>query len=291
MYKTGIGSYLFRSNAYKDLLHKKKYLTTYYASRAQTQIFADLQTFTLFVGHAKSGGTMIGALLDAHPNVILADELDVFKYMDDGFSEEQIFHLLLKNSRREFLKGRVTARRLVPYSFSVPGQWQGRYSQLQVIGVSRAGPTTGQLGTNPRLLDRLRAMMPTMKVKIIHVIRNPFDPISLMMIRGKRSYDNAIGHYFAYCDTLAGLQQQLDSVTMFSVRHESFVRNPGTKLAEVCHFLGLEVVDDYLNECAAIINPEPERSRQLIDWDSDHIRIVEDRLAQYDFLQGYSFDS
>ncbi len=68
---------------------------------------------------------MIGALLDAHPNVILADEIDVFEYMDDGFSKEQIYHLLLKNSHREFLKGRVTARRLVPYSFSVPGQWQG----------------------------------------------------------------------------------------------------------------------------------------------------------------------
>jgi hypothetical protein len=289
--KSGIGSHLFRSNAYRELLRKKRHLTSYYASRAQGQLFADLQTFSIFVGHAKSGGTMIGALLDAHPNVILADEIDVFEYMDDGFSKEQIYHLLLKNSRREFLKGRVTARRLVPYSFSVPGQWQGRYSRLQVIGVSRAGPMTGQLGANASLLDRLGAMMPAVKVKIVHVIRNPFDPISLMMIRGQRSHDNAIEYYFDYCDTLVQLRKQLDSSDMIPVRYESFVRKPEMKLAEICRFLDLEVVDSYLKDCAAIINLEPERSRQLTNWDPALIGIVEKRLAQYDFLQGYSFDN
>ncbi len=150
---------------------------------------------------------------------------------------------------------------------------------------------TGQLGANARLLDRLGAMMPAVKVKIVHVIRNPFDPISLMMIRGQRSHDNAIEYYFDYCDTLVQLRKQLDSSDMIPVRYESFVRKPEMKLAEICRFLDLEVVDSYLKACAAIINLEPERSRQLINWDPALIGIVEKRLAQYDFLQGYSFDN
>jgi hypothetical protein len=244
----------------------------------------------MFIGHTKSGGTLIGSLLDAHPNVILADEADVLAYMENGFSRHQIYHILLKISRREVLKGRVTARRLKPYSFKVPGQWQGRYSKLQVIGDSRAGLTTQKFGRDPDLLrQKLHKLIPDVDIKLIQVIRNPYDPISQMMIRGKRSFQNAQERYFANCEILIELRKQMNSSTLLAVKYEEFIRQPESNLIRICNFLGIDACDDYVDACTNILYESPEQSRHLVRWEPEWIDAVQSKIDRFDFLEGYTF--
>jgi hypothetical protein len=238
----------------------------------------------------KSGGSMIGSLLDAHPNAILADEVYALRYIQSGFRRDQIFHILLRASQKELLKGRVTARRLTPYSWLVPNQWQGRFTSLQVMGDSTTGSSTQQLVEIPNLLEKLRKVMRPVNLRFIHVIRNPYDPISIMMVRGKRSFENASEHYFASCKMLLELRSQLSASELFSIRYEDFVHRPERNLADICIFLGLEVTADYLKSCTGILNKSPERSRSLVNWEPDWINQVKSRMSQYDFLAGYSFE-
>lgn len=289
--KYGPGSKFFQSRAYRKVDLARRYLTTYYKSRQAPTLFQDVRTFCMFIGHAKSGSSLIGSLLDAHPNVILADEADVLHYVSNGFSRDQIFHILLKGSRREAMKGRVTARRLGPYSFQVPGQWQGRYSQLQVIGDSRAGPSTGKFGREPGLRQQLQAAMGEVEVKLIHVIRNPYDPISLMMIRGKRTVQNAIDHYFSYCETLTELRSTMDSSTLIAVKYEDLIHQPELNLLKICNFLGIAATAEYRTACINILAKSPARSRQLVAWEPRWIEVVKQKIAQVDFLAGYSYEN
>jgi len=289
--KWGVGAKFFRSRAIQKAALARRFVITYYQSRLNPQLFQDVNTFCMFIGHAKSGGTMIGSLLDAHANMIFADETEVLGHVRSGFSQEQIYHLLLKGSRREALKGRVTARRVKPYSFAVAGQWQSRYEKLQVIGHSKAGPSTGKLSRSPTLLEELRKVMAGVNVKIIQVIRNPYDPISYMMIRGKRSFTNAIDHYFNYCNTLTTLQEQLDDSTLLAVKYDVFVRNPQEQLGAICQFLGLEAEVDYLEACASILYASPERNRDMVAWDEKSIEIVQNKIDQVEFLAGYTFEN
>jgi hypothetical protein len=238
----------------------------------------------------KSGGSMIGSLLDAHPNVILADEVYALRYLQAGFNREQIFHILLRASQKEFLKGRVTARRLTPYSWLVPGQWQGRFTSLRVIGDSTTGASTQQLTEIPNLLEKLRKVMKSVNLRFVHVIRNPYDPISIMMMRGKRTFENASEHYFASCKMLLELHNQLSASELFPVRYEDFVGKPEKNLAEICKFLGLEATPEYLNACASILHKSPERSRHLVKWEPEWVEHVKSKMAPYDFLAGYSFE-
>lgn len=233
---------------------------------------------------------MIGSLLDAHPNVILADEVGALEYVSEGFNRDQIFHLLLKGSRREHLKGRVTARRLTPYSYLVPDQWQGRYSTLRVIGDGTVGSSTKRFAKDPHLLQQLQSMMEAVNVKFIQVIRNPYDPISVMMVRGKRTFENAIEQYFTNCETLVEMRRRLDSSNLCAVRYEEFVQNLEPGLAQICRYLGVEPSDEYLNACRSIIHKAPHQNRQMVDWDARWIRVVRDKIEQFDFLQGYSFE-
>lgn len=281
---------LFRSQAFQDLDVWRNRILSRNAVRDHPDLFRSVRTFCFFVGHNKSGTSMLGGLLDAHRSVILADEIDALRYIEAGFSREQIFYLLLKGSRAEARKGRVTARRLQPYSYHVPGQWQGQSPAPLVVGDSRSGTSTRRLGTHPELLDTARALMSEVDVKLIQVIRNPFDPISLMMIRGGRSFQDSIDHYFTSCEILVGIRRHAGT-SLLPMRFERMVADPERGLRDLCGFLGIEAEPGYLASCASIIRPALDRGRELIDWTQPWISQVEQRSSAFDFLDGYAYDS
>lgn len=285
-----VGGKIFASKPYQQLLRKKNYLSTKIACARYPELFADVQTFVFFIGHNKSGTSMIGSLLDAHPNAIVSDEVGAIHYFSHGFNREQVYHLLLRGSRRELMKGRVTARRLTPYSYLVPGQWQGRYKQLTVIGDGRAGSTTSLLSKQPGLLGQLSEILDGTKMRVIQSIRNPFDVISVMMTRGNRSFENSISHFFNSCDALMNLRNKLDSSSLFPVYHEKFVQSPGEQLKQLVGFLGLDPDESYIDACRSIIHDTPVVHRNLVDWNDELIDAVQQRINQYDFLRGYRFD-
>jgi hypothetical protein len=84
----------------------------------------------VFIGYPRSGHTLVGFLLDAHPNVIVASQTSALRYFRHGFSAQQTFHVLVENSRQVAQTGREQRR----YSYDVPNQWQDRFDQLKVIG-------------------------------------------------------------------------------------------------------------------------------------------------------------
>ena len=288
--KKGPGAVIFRSKGYRRLLMLRHFISSYYSAVTLPARFMDVRIYCMFIGHNKSGVSMIGSLLDAHPDAILSDEADALEYVQAGFSRDQIFHILLRQSYREARKGRITARRLQPYSYQVPDQWQGRYRTLRVIGDSTAGSSTRSFASQPDLLKRLKNTMRGTDLKFIQVIRNPYDPISAMMVRSGRSFENAIETYFSYCETLSTMRKQLEPSQLLSLRYEDFVRDAKTRLTEICQFLGLQTEPDYLNACAGILHDTPETSRQWVQWDSGHINRVAAEIDRYEFLHGYSFE-
>lgn len=288
--KQGPGRVVFRSRAFRHAKVARDRALSQHALRRLPGLFDGVRTYCVFVGHNKSGTSMLGGLLDAHPNVVLSDECDALRYVEGGFGREQIFYMLLRGARAEARKGRVTARRLQPYSYAVPGRWQGRVQEPLVVGDGTTGTTTRRLGADPALLDRLVGVMDGVDVRLIHVIRNPFDPISVMMVRGRRSFRNAIDHYFAACCTLVDIRERVVPERLLPVRYEAFVSDPVHGLSEVCRFLGVQPNPGYLEACARIIRRRPDRSRSLVEWTDPWIEEVERRMSEFDFLGGYSYE-
>ena len=260
---------------------------TKYASRRDPRRFSQVEVLCVFIGHVKSGGSLVGSMIDAHPEALVSDEVDLFRYLDAGFHRQQLCHLVEKGSRREAMKGRVTARRLEPYSLEVPGSFQGRADRVRVLGDVRAGPTTRRLGAHPELIERMdRVMAPTLP-KYIHVIRNPFDPISAMVRRGQRSFDNAIQDYAEQCHRLSELRTRLPPERLLAVRYEAFAKDPATELARVCAFLGLSTSAAYLDGCADVIQSDRLGERYSLDWSAEAIAAVVALIESVPFLSGY----
>ena len=254
--------------------------------------FAGVTTYCLFVGHGRSGHSIVGAMLDAHPDIVLSDELDALQYVELGFTRDQVFSLSdqvaahqARSLRRKSGRGGQT------YSYHVPGQWQGRTVRPQVVGDSRAATTVKRLARSPSLLGRLRARMPGIQLRFVQVVRNPFDTIATMMLRTGRSFESAFAEYFSNWDAVDALKRRLRAEEFLVVGHEALLEDPRTELRRICAFLGVRCEDEYLEACAAILYPTPSRSRDLFQWTPEQRAMVAGRLDGIADLRGYSFDA
>jgi len=267
------------------------YIESNRLARLHPDLFGDVQTYCLFLGHARSGGSLAGALLDAHPNAVIADEVDVFQYLRAGFSKGQIFHILLARSRQQAEKGHTKpGQDQKNYSYAVPGQWQGRYDRLEVIGNRKAGISTQRIGRDPALFDLLQEVLGAIQLKVVVVLRNPYDTISTMNIRSGRELTNGLQQYFANCQTIQEIQSKLPAERQFVVRHEELLSNPDGSLLQLCRFLNLKEDDAYLRACAAILYKSPAASRHKVKWKEEDVFFVKKHIDKYAFLNGYSYE-
>ena len=93
---------LKRTKTYEKLFkwqnNLKRYVPSYFDGKQRHKNFDDIKTYCLFIGHARSGHSFFGAMLDAHPNMVIADEVDSLSYLDSGFGRDQIYSLIMSSS-------------------------------------------------------------------------------------------------------------------------------------------------------------------------------------------------
>src|SRR4051812_27120158 len=82
------------------LMVAQAYLTSYCRGRKNRKLFDGVRKYCMFIGYPRSGHSLIGSLLDAHSNAIIAHELDALKFIGAGCDKNQLYQLLLDNSRR-----------------------------------------------------------------------------------------------------------------------------------------------------------------------------------------------
>lgn len=254
--------------------------------REDAKAFEDVETFCMFIGYPRSGHSLVGSLLDAHPNAVIAHELNILECVEKGFDRGRIFRLVLENSRRVARSGREWEG----YSYKVPNQWQGRFKRLQVIGDKKGGATTRILSSTPRILRRLAEIIDT-DVKFIHVVRNPYDNISTMFkhSRHNRSLRSVIEDYLSMCATNSKIREWVEGDSVFDLRHEALVEAPEELLGDLCGFLGLERKEDYLEDCASLVFDTPRKTRYDVEWDASTIAAVQEGVDRHEFLRGYSY--
>ena len=253
--------------------------------------FADLESFCFFIGYARSGHTLVGSLLDAHPEAVIAHELDAVNCVRHHLTRGQLFALLLERDLKFGSMGWTWSG----YQYEVPGQYQGRYERIRVIGDKRGDHAAHEIARWPDVLDRIRRVV-KVPIRVIHVTRNPFDNVATASRKnGYRpssisNVTKAVDWYERSCKSVAQVRAMLDPSELLDIRYESFITEPAASLAEVCRFVGLEPGPAYLEACAGVIWPSPSRTRDGVEWTDEERRGVERIIDRYDVLSSYSFD-
>lgn len=255
-------------------------------SRRNAALFEGVEAYCTFVGHPRSGHTIVGALLDGHPETLIGFETHAAQLVWARFGRDRTFQMILDSVEAQG-EGRWVSGE---YSYRVPELSQGRVERLRVIGDNQAEGTTLRIAAAPGILDRTRRLAPALRV--LHVVRDPLDNITTMArrARGRRAGDlrHAAERYFHLCDTVTWIRGALAPGEIRTVHHGDFVANAAAELGGICQWLDLEADESYLSACAGIVYSSPHRSRDKLPWPADLEGEVRARAARYAFLERYA---
>lgn len=263
-----------------------------YLFRREKDAFTAVEQFCIFAGYPRSGHSLVGALMDAHPEIIISHELDALGKLTKGFNYRQIWAMILENSRKYARKGRKWSG----YSYVVKKQYQGRFTKLRVIGDKKGSRTTLLLNERFNLIEKLKEEMPV-PVRIIHVVRNPFDNI---VTRARKGNDvqreitpvgirNNISRHFAQ----AAVNHRIISESgchVLTIRHEELISSPRAVLIQICDFLELEAPAPWLRACAEIVFEKPHKTRFDFDYPKEMIDEINEQMGMFPFFDGYSYN-
>lgn len=245
----------------------------------------EVETACLFIGHARSGHSVIASCIDAHPDAAMAHRFDAVKLLEAGYPEREVFCHLLKNAERLAATGRI----LTNYSYAIPGQWQGRVRRLRLIGDQEGHWTSRRLGGNlPFARELLRREHP--RYRLVYVIRNPYDNITTWARRSRTSLDYNIERYFNLCAHVREVAAVAPPGALIELRHEDFLADPKQTLSELLSALGLEFDAAFLGDCASIVYPRAHRSRTTLAWSAAQIQTVRARIDDFEHLAGYRYE-
>lgn len=262
-------------------------------TQAEDGAFADVTAWCMFVGHPRSGHSLVGSLLNAHPEVVISHELDALRLVAARVERRFLFEQVLAMERR-FAEGK---RRSGEYNLTVPGQWQGRSQRLRVIGDKKGDYSSVRLLRRPELFDQLRQLV-EVPVQVVHVVRNPLDNIATMFRKGDASHSDrarrssladAVADYFSLCEVCLRLMAATPG-RFLSVHLEALIEQPGSTLEALCAHLGVSCSQEYQEACAGILFPSPRRSRDTAPWTPELIREVEERSRRFGFLSRYRLE-
>ena len=246
--------------------------------------FDEVETYAMFVGHPRSGHTLVKALLNAHDQIVIGQEANILKYVSLGFNRWMLYSMILASDQYFHGAGRTWDQ----YGYQIPNQWQGKYRQLRLIGDKKAGRSTYLIGKNPDLLNRLQRTV-NVPIKLFFVVRNPFDNIATISRKHGYSLSESIDLYLRLCRNVVDLHAAYPDIPMITVYLEKLIENPQDELQRMLEFVGLKSDAAYLSDCARIVFSSPNLSRNQVDWPTDLIKRVEAGVQDFDFLQGYSF--
>ena len=244
--------------------------------------FKELKYFLLIVGSSRSGSTLVGAIIDAHPCAIIANETRASAVFWNGLGRQAILQEILINSDQNRAAGNLSEG----YSYAIKGISLKQNQAITVMGDKVWNPATLLMHGDYSLLPRIEQLI-GVPVKIIHAIRNPFDVIATMHTRSGAAVSDRIRWHFMHCDAMSAIRNRWRRPHSMDIHHEDLIESPDNVITALCDFLELNPDPEYITACKDRIFSKPKKTRSDIIWNNKDKANITVRMSQHDFLSRY----
>ncbi len=278
------------------------------------EVIDGVEKFVFFIGWPRSGHSIVGSLMDAHPNVVIANEWAIFRQLmrnNTKATKDAIFNTLYKKSAYDFNVIRATRKK--GYTLGIEGYWQGKFTTLKVIGDKKGEDAVGGYSQSPenftKLYRHISADVLQIPVRVMQVIRNPYDMIATQVIyrhfnspewktnASVYTEDNKckvhrshVSEVIRTAHTIQKIRKDLN-LTVLEIHSADLVRKPRQTMERICQFLNVECYEEYLDKCVEKVFGKVSITRNLVEWTSDLLAKVENAIKDYSFFQRYTFYS
>jgi hypothetical protein len=240
-----------------------------------------MKYFLMFMGYPRSGHTLAAAILNANPNVMCSNQLNLLSNLDN-FSLDYIKSYSIRNETWKATTQIV----------HVPKQ------EITVIGDKTGHRNTLNIGNNPLLLGKFKQMI-GVPIKWIHVVRNPFDNLATW---GKLEYEVklrknikttqheelniVINEYRILNNTITKLRRSEDVLT---VNHEYLITRMHNTLEEMANFLEISFDPIWRDNVRSTVWKKPRLTRNKVTWTHAQKKAVNQIIERCPWLDGYHF--
>lgn len=244
----------------------------------------------LFLSPPRSGHSLLGALLDAHPDAAIGHELDALLFLRWGWRLAEVLPLMERSARW------AAGQQQLPGGYGYQLAGQGQVRQPLLVGDKHGEATLVELGRRPWLWQRLDQGSPV-PLHWLRAVRHPLDNIATIALQittiapgvvppGGTALQRAEAYYFQLIDWMVIDRGQ--QPLLLDVRHEQLLAEPERQLRRLASFLGLEPEPSWLGRCLGILRPEPHLSRHKVHWEAGQQERILRRSQAYAFLEPYT---
>ena len=223
-----------------------------------------VHSFVIFVGHAHSGHSIIGALLDAHPEVAISNEMNVPKLiLDHDLNEETLQKLVLSHTLNHSLWVNTG------YKYHVENAYQGKTRFPKVLGDKKGGGSTRIIRNNPWVLDRLHEIFAD-KLKFINVVRNPKDNIAAFAHYwgDTEVTQKHVDRYLENLETTTEIEKRFPN-HFFRLEHSDFIENPVNEYMKILHFFFFIADMNQVTNWLSLVRKKENKRSETIIWRKD----------------------
>jgi hypothetical protein len=234
--------------------------------------FDRVQRFCFFIAPGRSGHSIVGHLLTAHPEVLISDELNALEFLRRGFSASQVYGMIyFRNSRSEG-RGRPKSG----YDYRVKGTAQGDLDKHPlVIGDAKGSATSKLLADDESLVDRVRAAV-GVPLRVFVQVRHPFDILATKLRRKECDLPSGVNQIKKIAEAMEKAAAQLDDDEKLFQTHEELIADPKAQFEKLFRFIDVEPLPEIVDACAGRIWEKPHQTRKSISWqDGEEERLVE----------------
>ena len=287
------------------------------------QVINGVKKMVMFVGNGRSGSSITGSLMDAHPHVIIPHQCGIFKNLpkltkasslNNKSLKENLFNTLYAQSKDDAIHFRKHNKK--GYTLGVEGLWQGKYdTYIDVIGDKHGDPINSIFTHNKKKFVQIfLRLQETLKVPILLIqnIRNPFDMIATYAIESHKGakqladykksenenkYNNTasikglVDVVFQRFSAALELTEMLGKENVLAVHNCDLVNDPRGTMSRIFDFLEVDTTEHYLDVCAEKVFKSESRSRNAVAWTREQREMVERRMKEYEILNRYNFTS
>ena len=247
-----------------------------------------------------------------HTSFFLFDKFDALDRSPSDHWRDNLFQSLYNESINDGIRPSSEKG----YTLKVEGLWEGTYDDhIEVIGDKSGGMTTKQYRTNKqKFVKNFQKLKQSIHIplRIIHVLRNPFDMISTNAIYIKNSsmlkylkkhpgqvdvidsskLQGHINVLFVKFQTVTEVMNEIfGRENVLDIHNCDLVADPRGTLTKIFDFLEVSTTEHYLDVCAEKVFKSVSRSRDLMEWPPELREMVETKMKEYEMLSRYSFTS
>lgn len=237
--------------------------------------------FIMFCGYPRSGHTLVAAIINAHPNMICSNQLNILNTIDERSKES-----LLQEIRASRNSGWKETTMIT----------SSAKNDIMAIGDKTGHRTITTLIEKPGKLNALKSVV-DMPIKWVHVVRNPFDNLATWARLNHRNrkvkkdikdeLDEVIEKYF-------DLNRKIDELhfsekEIMVLYHEDVVDLLGYVLEDICKYFEVPFNDQWRENCGRVVWKKPRITRRDIEWRDYQIDKVNEIIDLYPWLIGYEF--